>query len=79
MTVEIGDKAPQVSEATFNALSDVAPASFWGPYRSTGTEDQGSGSVAPHPTALPTPAKPASPVPPAPQSTPGAEVTLMSQ
>jgi len=26
------DTAPQVAGATFNALSDVAPASFWSPY-----------------------------------------------
>ena len=27
------DSAPKVSAATFSALSDVAPASFWSPYR----------------------------------------------
>ena len=27
------DSAPKVSGSTFSALSDVAPASFWSPYR----------------------------------------------
>jgi len=27
------DSAPKVSGSTFAALSDVAPASFWSPYR----------------------------------------------
>ena len=27
------DSIPKVNAATFNALSDVAPASFWSPYR----------------------------------------------
>jgi len=27
------DSAPKVSSATFTALSDVAPAAFWSPYR----------------------------------------------
>lgn len=27
------DTSPQVADSTFNALSDVAPAEFWSPYR----------------------------------------------
>ena len=31
-TINAIDTAPQVNSATFNALSDVAPADFWSPY-----------------------------------------------
>ena len=31
-TINAIDTAPQVNTATFNALSDVAPADFWSPY-----------------------------------------------
>ncbi len=30
------DTAPQLDAATFGALSDVAPANFWGPYYTAG-------------------------------------------
>ncbi len=34
LTLPIVDTPPYVSASTFNALSDVAPSSFWGPYYS---------------------------------------------
>ncbi len=32
-TLPTVDSAPKVSTTTYNSLSDVAPASFWSPYR----------------------------------------------
>jgi hypothetical protein len=32
-TLPTVDSAPKVNTTSYNALSDVAPASFWSPYR----------------------------------------------
>ena len=37
ITIPAVDTTPKVSAATFSALSDVAPSSFWGAYYSAGS------------------------------------------